>query len=78
VVAAERVPDDDQAVDQELERDGALDGPPGAVAGLADPEGSLALDVGRFNRPAVCVPRDDLFGGGGEVCGEQRQILGTF
>ena len=53
VVAEAGVPDDQQRLDQEAERDGALDGGLQPVAGLADAEDLLAGvggDLGRVPR----------------------------
>jgi len=59
-VAGDRVPADHQGLDEERERDGALDGVRGAVAGIAGAGDLLAGGVGGFNRPPPGVPLDHL------------------
>ena len=51
VVAVQRVPDDDEAVDDELERHGAFHRAAQAVAGLADAEQLFAGGDGGLDRP---------------------------
>ena len=55
MVAVQRVPDDDEAVDDELEGHGAFDRALEPVAGLADAEQLLAGSDGGLDRPAVRV-----------------------
>src|SRR4029077_13231563 len=75
VVAVQGVPDDDEAVDAELERNGALDRAPPPVAGLTDAEQLLAGGDGGLDRPAMRVAGDDGFDRAVGVGGEDRQHL---
>jgi len=61
-VARERVPDDRQGEAEEAERDGALDGPAGAVLGLADADELLRVAEGDLDRPGQRVELDDPTG----------------
>src|SRR5215216_6394779 len=69
------IPADDQAHAQQAERDGALDGAGGAVAGLADPGDLPALFEQDLDRPAVGIAFDQLGWGGVQVGGDQGQLV---
>ena len=71
MVAVQRVPDDDEAVDDELEWHGAFDRAAQPVAGLADAEQLLAGGDGGLDRPAVRVAGDDAFDAVAAVGGEE-------
>lgn len=60
IMSVQRVPEDQDAVTGQLERDGAFDGFLGAVAGLADAEDGLDLEEGDLDRPTGRVAGDDL------------------
>jgi hypothetical protein len=61
-VARQRVPDDRQGEAEEAERGGALDGPAGAVLGLADADELLGVAERDLDRPAQRVELDDPTG----------------
>ena len=69
-VAVPGVPGDDEGADDQCERDGALDGAAGAVAGLAGAEDVAGVGEGLLDGPAGCIPGDEGGGGCGPVGGE--------
>jgi hypothetical protein len=72
VVAVSGVPHDDQCVDEQGERDGALDGAAGAVAGLAGAQNVAGVGEGLLDGPAAGVPLDQR-GGAGASGGSPRR-----
>ena len=78
VVAVQRVPDDDEAVDAEAQWHGALHRALQPVAGLADAEQLFAAGDGDLDRPAVGVAGDHGLGVTGGVGGEDRQDLFSY
>ncbi len=75
VVAGGGVPGDDDGLAGELERNGALDGAGGAVAGLPGGEDLLAVFYRHFHGPPGGVPLDDGRGGRGSVGADQGQVV---
>src|SRR6266498_5602822 len=71
VLCGEGVPAGDQAVGDESEGDGVLDGAAGAVAGLAEAGDLFGVVEGDLDGPAGGVAADDGLGGGGQVGGDQ-------
>ncbi|MBW6437233.1 hypothetical protein KZ829_26205 [Actinoplanes hulinensis] len=63
-VAVQGVPEDDDALGVEAERDGAFDGLPGAVAGLADAGDLFGAFEGDFDTPSGGVAVDQVGGVG--------------
>src|SRR5215470_1944132 len=61
-VAVPGVPGDDEGGHDQGERDGALDGAAGAVAGLAGAEDVAGVGEGLLDGPPGCIPGDE--GGG--------------
>jgi hypothetical protein len=74
-LAVQCVPDDEQAMAEQSEGDGAFDGFGDAVAGLAYAEDVLDVEEGDFDAPAGGVAGDDLLGWCGEVGGDQREVI---
>ena len=74
-VAVQGVPEDQQGVAEQPEHDGAFDGFLGAVAGLADAEDVLDVEEQGVDGPSGGVAGDDLLRGGGEVGGDQRDVV---
>src|SRR3984957_1837877 len=77
VVAVAGVPGDDQGAGEQGERDGALDGAAGAVAGLAGAEDVAGVGEGLLDGPAGRVAGDQGGGAGGEVGGDQGEDAGV-
>jgi len=77
VVAVQRVPDDDEAVDAEAQWHGALHRALQPVAGLADAEQLFAAGDGDLDRPAGGVAGDHGLGVTGGVGSEDRHDLFT-
>lgn len=75
VVAGGCVPEDGDGLAGELERDGALDGPGGAVAGLPGPEGLLRVFYRYLDAPSRGVSFDDLSGRRAQVGGDQGEVV---
>src|SRR4030095_3422441 len=73
VVAVPGVPDDDQGVHEQGERDGALDGAADPGAGLPGAQDVAGIIEGLLDRPPGRVPLDQGGGGGGQVGGDQGQ-----
>src|SRR5215475_2374495 len=71
------VPGDDEGGDDQGERDGALDGAAGAVAGLAGAEDVAGVGEGLLDGPPGCVAFDQGGGGAGQVGGDQGQDAGV-
>ena len=69
------VPDDRQAQTDQPERHQAGDGAFGAGAGLADAGQMSGVQECGFRCPAVAVAFDDLGWGGGQVGGDQGQLV---
>jgi hypothetical protein len=76
-MAVPGVPDDDQGVDEQRERDGALDGAAGAVAGLAGAQDVAGVGEGLLDGPAGGVAGDQGGGAGGQVGGDQGEQAGV-
>ena len=57
------------------ERDGALDGAAGAVAGLAGAEDVAGVGEGLLDGPAGGVAGDQGGGAGGQVGGDQGEVV---
>ena len=74
-MAVQCVPDDQQAVAEQPEHDGPLDGLADPVAGLPDTEDVLHVEEHDLDAPPGRVAGDDLLGGGGEVGGDQREVV---
>ena len=60
---------------QEREGDGALDGEPGPVAGLAGAQDVAGVGERLLDRPPGGVARDERAGRGGAVGGDQGQVV---
>jgi len=74
-VAVEVVPEDEQAVAEQPEGDGPLHGLGHPVAGLPDAQDVLHVEEGDLDAPPRRVAGDDLLGCGGEVGGDQREVI---
>ena len=75
VVPGGGVPAGGDGLAGELERDGALDGAGGAVAGLPGGEDLLAVFYRHFNGPSGGVPFDDAGRPRGGIGGDQGQVV---
>ena len=75
VVAVAGVPADDEGVREQGERDGALDGALDPVAGLAGAQHVAGVGECLFDRPPGGVPRHQRSRGGGQVGGDQGQVI---
>jgi hypothetical protein len=73
VVAVPGVPGDDQGAGEQGERDGALDGAGGAVAGLAGAGDVAGVGECLLDGPAGGVPLGQRGGGGVQVGGDQGE-----
>ena len=75
VVAVPGVPDDDQGGSEQGERDGALDGAAGAVAGLAGAQDVAGVGEGLLDAPPGGVPGHQGGRAGVQVGGDQGQVI---
>lgn len=75
VVSVERVPEQQDAVAEQSEWDGALDGLGHTVAGLSDTEDVLDVEKGDFDAPSGRVASNDDLGWRREVGGDQRDAV---
>jgi hypothetical protein len=73
VVAVAGVPDDDQGMHEQGERDGPPDGAADPGAGLAGAEDVAGISEGLLDAPPGRVPLDQGGGGGGQAGGDQGQ-----
>jgi hypothetical protein len=64
-------------VDEQRERDGALDSAAGAVAGLAGAQDVAGVGEGLLDGPAGRVPLDQRGGAGGQVGADQGEQAGV-
>jgi hypothetical protein len=71
------VPDDDQGVDEQGERDGALGGAAGAAAGLPGAENVAGAGEGLLDGPPAGVAGNQGGGAGGQVGGGQGGQAGV-
>src|SRR2546422_12915 len=74
-VAVQGVPDDEDAVAEQSERDGPFHGLGDAVACLPGTKDVLDIKEHHFNGPAGGVAGDDLLRCGGGISSEQRAVL---
>ena len=75
VVAVARVPQDDEGVHEQGERDGALDGKPDPVAGLPGAQHVAGISERLLNRPPAGVTGHQRARGRGGIGGDQAQII---
>ena len=75
IQAVPGVPADDEGVREQGERDGALDGAPDPVAGLAGAQHVARVGERLLDRPPGGVPRHQRDRRGGQVGGDQGQVI---
>ena len=76
-VAVPAVPGEDEGPGDQGERNGALDGTAGAVAGLAGTEDVAGVGEGLLDGPAGGVAGDQGDGSTGQVCGDYGEQAGV-
>jgi len=77
-VAVAGVPEDDEAVGDQSEGHGALDGAAQAVARLSDAQDAPGVEEDWFDAPARSVAGDQVFGCCDQVGGDQRQAVASL